>query len=325
MLRKSLKKYVALLMAGIFVLCSGMSVYASEMSEDGISHENAENMLEAELETDTEGIQCTAAEEQEEEPETRYSSVYVGKTCIYDGTNLNNSISGVSYDVSTSTLTLENYQGTFTSSGFPSSGDFVSDFAGLGAINADGIPALTIRLMGKNVIDIKTADGRTACAINYSGAYYEDNSGGLLKITGTGSLDVNMKGDGHGSAVSIGFDDGFLMDSGTLNINADVKKGFYGIARPGVTDSLRRTSATFDILGGNINIKCRDMSKLEGGYGTLSVGIDSQDTDLTIRNAEVNITLGTAGSTFAIACGLYKEIRQSNERFVEGGTLTVEN
>ncbi|MCP1108633.1 S-layer homology domain-containing protein [Ohessyouella blattaphilus] len=128
-----------------------------------------------------------------------------------------------------------------------------------------------------------------------------------------GSGDYIFGGDGevNCSSIFVNGPQNFTVESGLYNIVQNFGWGsYYGINMW----SSKENHPWIKILGGTVNITSK------GFASSTRVGIDAQEGNLEIRNANVNIDLGSAQRVFGLASGLtYAE----GEFY--GGGLIIEN
>lgn len=187
------------------------------------------------------------------EQETRelpwYASLSVGDVYLVDyGEITGEEVEGVSYDVETNTLKLENYD----QQGFISASQLGSDF--------------TISLQGDNDI--------SGIGISGGGYDYIPLDG---RIVGPGTLNINRE-----SGIGISYSDNLVIEDCTVNIEAEGAGMFYGI-----TGSTEWYSELV-IDNSNINIKGTEMEGANAGIdaqsGDLTVRNSNIDIELTGGN-----------------------------------------
>ena len=207
--------------------------------------------------------------------------IVCGVALFWDGSMTGNTLQGVSYDPATSTLTLNNYRGETTD--------------GIGILSA--LDNLRIELIGENVLYLKNAYG--FC----EGVF----ATGDLTIGGEGSLTIQFDEGDYGDGICLYEHSNFTMESGELNIVTlkPLKESFYGITKNPVGMG-EKNQGEFQFLGGTVNISAHAMPQYftdpETGkvYFTNAVGIDSEHSDMMIKNTEIKLNL--AGRVPCWAC-----------------------
>lgn len=231
--------------------------------------------------------------------------IVCGVALFWDGCMTGNTLQGVSYDPATSTLILNNYRGEITD--------------GTGIMSA--LDNLRIELIGENVL--------------YSNNSYDSCDGvfatGDLTIGGEGSLTIQLDEGDFGAGIWLYEHSNFTMESGELNIVTlkPLTQSFYGITKNSLCMG-EESQGEFQFLGGTVNISAHAMPQYftdtETGevYFTNAVGIDSQHSDMMIKNTEINVELGGADSVQGVSTGVC--VSWTGEIFESyGGALTIDN
>ena len=222
-----------------------------------------------------------------------------------DGYAVNPSLpKGVSYNISSSTLTLNNYTGS-------TSGD---------GIRCYSIDRLNIVLKGNNTI---TAGGDGISA------------GDQVGISGTGTLTLNID---NSSGYQFGIQATNVIDISNCTVNikgvgTQPEGYFYGMSLRPWDNYYAAYEAYYEGEGGNpstldFHIKIKGATVNISNTGKkeecgVNLGIDAQDANVTIENSKLNITM-SGGGCWGICCGLDSSDFSDHGIHYFGGKLSID-
>lgn len=212
-----------------------------------------------------------------------------GKGYVTDGSVSGTLPAGITYDQSTSTLTLNNYNGTVSDSLVEASGD------------------INIVISGNNIVNFN--------AESYNSSVLCSN--GLMNITGSGTLNINV-GKATTTTICLKAKNNLSISDATINIKSDKEGSYYnyGISlEPWANASKGYQGCRVLLNNCTINID----SKMPAGSEAANAGIDAQDADLVIINSKINMKLQD-GTIFGLCCGL-----KSRDYEIFGGELSVDD
>ena len=193
---------------------------------------------------------------------------------------------GITVDVPTCTITLNNYTGTMNY-GDSLYGSFIY-------VSGSGSVTPTIKLIGTNTLTVKDAGWDATCI---SGG--QDSE---LVICGNGTLNLNLSE--NMTAFGISGATVTKISGCTINITSTNPKGYvYGysaIANRNYKEGV--DYAALEISNATINIKST-MPKSENFNYTANAGIDVQDSDLVVKNSKITMDL-SGGNVFGLCGGL---------------------
>ena len=189
---------------------------------------------------------------------------------------------GITVDVPTCTITLNNYTGTISDSS-------LSSFVSIGLVSS---VTPTIRLVGTNTLTVKDAGYDVACIDGGASGLGEN-----LVICGNGTLNLNLSG--NNTAFGIRGAHITEISDCTINITSTNPKGFvYGYSAVANRNyEWNADYAALEISNADINID----STMK--VSAANAGIDVQDSDLSITNSRISMNL-TGGYVYGLCGGL---------------------
>lgn len=208
-----------------------------------------------------------------------------------DATDTTSGGSGWGYDATTNTLTLNGYSYSGTAEA-----NYNTDTAS--AIYYYGDSELIINLVGSNTITLTESSNRLCgICISYGGA----------KITGTGSLTINLPSSNTNAYYGIEVGNGLTVDGGTITVNG----GTCGI------------NASSVVKGGTINATGCSDSGILGGTITIDGGtIKAEGSNYGIFAASGAVTINS-GTVYAkggsIGISGYTGYGASGGEYINGG------
>jgi hypothetical protein len=231
------------------------------------------------------GVEANAEEVFEEQESSEGIEISLGETLIVeDGKATKDIPEGITFESSTNTLTLDNFEANYC--------EEYSEYDGLYIHNWGEPEAVILNLVGENTI-------------GDSYVFAKSRNGNEFFITGNGILNlVAPKDEGMGTLLYV--NGNFTMDSGTLNILGSDEYGAGGIlvlrgdaSFLGGEVNIYQTKGGIDVSWGNLKIENMKMDiKPCPGFDAIDVGefsgVYGQEQELiggilSVKNSRINI------------------------------------